>query len=429
MVAKEPFFTFILQNNEVGKRFKGIGKSFEWVILDTPKLEFLKEKMVLIEENGKIFKFSGTRREEIKKVEMHSYPIAKIKGKVKETELQNLLFYKLFLLNPLTGQRVTLSPFFLLNNESGLPLFDFLRENFTKKFVEIETPIILDEDLLGLKITDGLNLFDGLRRAILKEIIKIKGYCHFFEVDLEYLHQLRVSLRKIRSYLKVFGEVFSVKRAMGIMSSAYSFAVDLGCVRDIDIFIFYLENFLEELKIEKRKDFIEYFSIQRDFNFDAAKRVIKTKKFQNFIERVTNLVKKREKINLKARKNFKKEGEKSLENLKKIILKRVKKFKKTSSLNTLHKIRILFKRYRYIYEIVHKNEKKRDKKEMQLIEKIQDVLGFCQDMRMFENFVREFIENEKDKQKTFIFGQILQLAKQKREIEVKYFLKLFEDFK
>jgi CHAD domain-containing protein len=432
------FSSFELKS-EVEKKFK-INKhkdstSFKISFYDTAKFEELKKKCVLIKQDDKFFKFLDKRKEVLDDVG-HLYPYLSIRGRKSDCTIsyengenfKGVLYQNLTIENPLTKKRKNFKPVIKIEEETFLSFFDFIKEKVAQTFLELEIPFILNEQSLDLDFSEGLNSFEGARRAILKELIKIRGYRHFLEVDPEYLHQLRVSLRKMRTYLKVFGSVFGLKRSQSLSLSAFSFCVDLGSVRDLDVFINHLTAFLDEIKVEDRKLILDYFNEKRAYDLEVTCRTIASRKFENFITRVENFAKKKNNLNEFARMNFAEKIKESLAILKKMIKDRVQKFKKTNSPLTLHRIRILFKRYRYIYEIVEESKNKREKKKKESLLKIQDSLGFCQDMRVAENLLKEFLSECEDKNLIFLCGELMQLITLKREKEVKCFLRLYKKF-
>ncbi|HXW34467.1 MAG TPA: CHAD domain-containing protein [Acidimicrobiales bacterium] len=78
---------------------------------------------------------------------------------------------------------------------------------------------------------------DVARTALAKAVAHFVRHDHptSFGVDPESVHQARVALRRVRSYVRTFRPVLDAQWAMEIRSEAAWYAADLGGVRDLDV--------------------------------------------------------------------------------------------------------------------------------------------------------------------------------------------------
>ena len=68
--------------------------------------------------------------------------------------------------------------------------------------------------------------------------------------DIEDLHSLRVSTRRLRAVLEVYGDCFPPRRHRAVLGLVKGAADALSPARDLDVQIAYLEGFLRELATE-----------------------------------------------------------------------------------------------------------------------------------------------------------------------------------
>lgn len=436
------------------KNISSISKSVIKIqFFDTPKFELLNKATFVIEKKSKnryfYYMVRGYDKKTIsrkKEVFPELFPFLEMDFKVKKVQLifnkeciiNAFHHYNVIILNPFTGRRTTIEDFFDCHFSATqkippffLDMYSFFEETLCERFIEIEIPFILNEKRLNLKIEKNETLSSALSKSLLKQTIKIKGYRNYFlrNIHPEFVHELRVALRKTRSYLNIFLEVLGPKRSAALSISAYSFAVDLAKLRDLDVFLVNINNFLKEVNsYGKEEKIISFFQNQRNEAFEIAERAINSAKFRNFLLRLENFSKVRERVNFFGQKAFINGGYEKLSLLRSTIKKRMKKYGKNNSPELLHRVRISFKKFRYLFELISPFWGNNSHNLKKKLSEIQDLLGFIQDMRVAKQFIEESITHIEDKEAILVLGSLLQLIKRKEKKEIEKFDKIFREF-
>jgi len=226
---------------------------------------------------------------------------------------------------------------------------------------------------------------DVLKAIFKNYLIKVRYYLQKckIEKDVENLHQLRVNIRKTRTILKEFKEYFEPNFYQYSYKFLKDFMKETNLKRDLDVFMqdisFYEKKFKIDLSILKRE----------------------LKRFQNQEEKnLKKLIQKNEKKIIDLYKRFILDSF-YIENNKNIIdtaiikvknrAKKIEKNLKNFSSKDLHKIRIEFKKLRYLLENFSFLYNK--KKVLKNIKKIQDILGKYHDIEVQKNSIEKFIKD------------------------------------
>ncbi|MCX7830248.1 MAG: CHAD domain-containing protein, partial [Acidobacteria bacterium] len=383
------------------------------VFFDTPKFDFLKKNFLIAGKKcGKRTSFYVIFKNEriafSKNSELFSqiFPFLEIRSKTRKVQiylngkyLNATLYSDVTLVNPLADIESKFNDFLEISviegeeiKEAFFDLPSFFKENCFEKFRELKIPYILNEEKLNLKIDKDEPISSALLKAIRKQTYKIEGFCFGVLKNLhpEYVHEMRVAFRKTRSYLNTFKEVFGQKRSAALSIASSSFAYDLGLLRDLDVFQIHLNNFLDEIDSRgKKEEILGFFAAKRREEFEIAQRIFSSEKLSRFLLRLKNFSKDKERTNIFGRKPFSESGFEKLSSLKATIKKRYKKYEKTGTMEFLHKVRISFKKFRYLFEILEPFYGKNSGKIKQKLSDIQDCLGFLQDLQIARNLIEE----------------------------------------
>ncbi|NMB99217.1 MAG: CHAD domain-containing protein [Thermoanaerobaculaceae bacterium] len=362
----------------------------------------------------------------------------KVKIYSKNIPYEAILYSDVVFSNPISEKEKNFNDFFECEfpkaDEIFHPFFNldsFFKERFWGEFRDLEIPYILNEEKLNLKIDENEAVFSALLKSIRKQTYKIQGFRYGVLKDLhpEYVHEMRVAFRKTRSYLNTFPEVLGPKRSRSISISASSFAFDLGVLRDLDVFLSHLSDFFKEIECRnKENEILKIFERLRKEETEIVHRVLNSSKFEKFLVRLFNFSQPKEKSNALAKKPFKESGFEKLSLLKSTIKKRMKKYKKIGSPDLLHRVRISFKKFRYLFEILEPFYGRAATKMKAKLSEIQDSLGFHQDMQIAQKLIEDAAEQTKDKDIILVLGALLQIIKRKEEKETKKFDKIYREF-
>ncbi len=225
------------------------------------------------------------------------------------------------------------------------------------------------------------------------------------EDDIENLHQLRVSLRKMLVFLKEFKEFFQKEWYTAIYFHTKEIMSLTNKKRDIDVLLSNFDEYLLHLPPSMKnylKDFKNRLQEIQQKEQNSILRFFKSDKFKN----IKNLI---DSISFTAKANFP-----IIVTSYKIITKREKKIfllAKSITKNTpaykYHELRIQFKRIRYLLEFFsHFYHKRETQTFIKNCKNIQDILGRHQDLEVQRDHIKEFL-----KERDFPFDTILSVGK------------------
>lgn len=231
------------------------------------------------------------------------------------------------------------------------------------------------------------DLSDQAVSLIVTELLKkaeanINGILH--DYDTEFLHDYRVSLRKARSILSEVGDVFDKEKTKYFRGIFKTFAQITNKLRDIDVYLLKIPEFREQLP--------EYLSYGLN---DIEDYLLKLREGE--VEKVNNFLQSSEfKANFGEAVDFFQKGyadypgelagkhiyDVAAEAINDCLASPIRRVKKSKSMTpeTLHKLRIDFKKLRYLIEafgnVVYgkKTETLLDK-----LKKFQDEIGLYHD--------------------------------------------------
>jgi len=434
------------------KKVSPVKSATKIVFYDTPKFDLLKTKIFAvckkagrrtifysISEKGKAPFLKGNNffAEFFPFFEIRA-SAEKVKISFKLSSFEAILYSDVALFNPIAAKETNFPDF--LESEFKKPeeiffpfsnLPSFFKDHFWEQFRELKIPYILNEEKLNFKVYENEAILSALLKSISKQAYKIEGYRYGVLKDLhpEYVHEMRVSFRKARSYLNTFPEVLGPKRSKSLSIAASSFAYDLGALRDLDVFIFHLKEFLTEVEIRgKENEILNIYEQKWREETEIVQRILNSSKFDKFILRLSNFSKQKEFSNIFGRKPFKESGFEKLSFLKSKIKRRMKKYKKINSPDLLHRVRISFKKFRYLFEILEPFFGRTAAKMKSKLSEIQDCLGFHQDLQIAQKLIEEAADQTEDKDIILAFGALLQLIKRKERKETKKFDKIYREF-
>ena len=177
--------------------------------------------------------------------------------------------------------------------------------------------------------------FQAVARAALSQIeINARGV--LFSDDPEFLHQLRVGTRRLRSALRAFRRLVERKGARRLIRSLRKVSPRLGAARDWDVLVARLETRGDRQVLDKARS-------RRDAARRAARRVLVAKTFSRIPMQVHGLSMVTQKVPLKA---F---GAQALTHAHAKLMKRARGIDWLDAAQR-HAVRIRLKRLRYSCE-------------------------------------------------------------------------------
>jgi CHAD domain-containing protein len=232
--------------------------------------------------------------------------------------------------------------------------------------------------------------------------------------DPETLHNLRVNLRRSRAFIKSFKRCFLPKHYKQIYKNFTKIADKTNSARDLDVLI---------EKLRKNGDDNALILIEK-------KRILQTKKmikllssddFNNFFKKYIDDLHNLKLFNLKTSpRPIKKEALATLATLHKKIIKKIKKSHKKLDAKKIHKIRISFKKIRYILEEFKDLLKnKRVKRYNNDLKKLQTLLGKYNDTLKQIKLLKDYRKHNKNTKQKIPKSLIKDLKKDANRLSIK----------
>jgi len=223
--------------------------------------------------------------------------------------------------------------------------------------------------------------------------------------DPEGVHQIRISLRRIRTALIVFKPVINTKNSQKLAKKTKKFASILDNARDLDVYI--LMN-----STKKADSFIKDAAIsERHKAYKCVKKLVKSKSFRNCLRRCKKWVKNGkwqnkalpEKKQNKALKSF---ASSTLNKLMNVIIIQGQQPERLNDL-ALHKLRIDCKRLRYTTEFfIALYDEITIITFLEKLKALQDSLGDIHDVFIQNQLYYKLLKNNKKIQFTPVSEQI-----------------------
>ncbi len=220
-------------------------------------------------------------------------------------------------------------------------------------------------------------------------------------IDNDYIHDMRVAVRKMRTALPFFRYTMTLDGFNYLKNNLRWIALVLGSVRDMDVFSGRIGDFVPPLILERNSDIID--SIKKTINSlrDVKRmemlRAIQSYRFRHFISRVEDMIK-----NSFLRNDYRSISGTPTKVTAKNILKKcsedvikytgrlLKNFESASD-SYIHKLRIRYKRLRYAIDFFSGLFEESELKISGLIPPIQDVLGLYVDTFFMMKLTAEVI--------------------------------------
>ncbi len=233
---------------------------------------------------------------------------------------------------------------------------------------------------------------EALKIELIKLIDIIESYKNRIlkENDNENLHQFRVNIRKIRAILSQFGHFFD-KCLIKVLKDRFKKIVKkTNYKRDLDVFY---DN-LKEDNSQIIRDFLKHLERKQKREEKKIKEFLNSILYQSYIKEARYLI--------KSEVAFVEEAERVLisfslqkinQEREKEIIKDLENIDENTPIEKLHKIRIKFKKFRYLIEIFEKLYSKNEniKEFLKKLKWFQNNLGYLNDCTTEIRIIEEFL--------------------------------------
>lgn len=249
------------------------------------------------------------------------------------------------------------------------------------------------------------NLYNSCKKSFTNEyngIITNESHV-IANYDNEYIHKLRVCLRKIRAATLTFLPFLVDTQVITFRDSIKVFAKRLGRVRDLDVFIFYLIQYQQTLEKPNSIGFVTKIILKkREKMFKKLKKYLTSKEFINFKDNLYSII-----ISIQEDKFTEEHRLKDFRSNLKYVISEVAKYKADTTIKDskerLHSLRIAIKHLRYNLEFLNTTPDT-----VVDLKKAQEQLGIINDCESIINRLKNLLEQKhlSQKQKSSIQGYL-----------------------
>lgn len=243
----------------------------------------------------------------------------------------------------------------------------------------------------------------------------------------EGVHQMRVSLRKMRSLLFIFKPIFSKKVTCFLSKDMQYAGLELTKARDLDVYI--EEHFQKKELTDTEKVMYKIAKKYQKEEYKKVARLIKSKRFKKFHKSIAHWISSKgwkDDINTEERERLQ-------ENILPFAIEVIELYqKRVISLGadienlddaSLHKLRILCKKLRYSTDFFATLFDTKMSLFTDKLKKLQDVLGVLHDQSVIKELHKTLLKGKKNK-KLHKFAQKLEMKQKEKSIEIKKLLKM-----
>jgi CHAD domain-containing protein len=218
------------------------------------------------------------------------------------------------------------------------------------------------------------------------------------DTDPEYLHDLRVGIRRTRSLLKLTGDVLP-RRLAPRYAARFRWLGDLTTpVRDLDVHLLAFDDLAAEVPTAHRRDlepFREHLRRQRSTHFEALIRGLASSRFTTLRERWPKELSAVADVGAASGPRRPTAGELAADRLgraRKAVRKRARAVAPASPAEDVHDLRKRAKELRYLLETFAPLYGKRARKAVKDLKGLQNVLGAFQDAQVQLMTVTEYAD-------------------------------------
>lgn len=231
--------------------------------------------------------------------------------------------------------------------------------------------------------------------------------------DIEDLHEMRVSTRRLRAILRAARPLLMPGWAESLRTELAWLGERLGPARDLDVQVEYFTKEAAQLESRDRKPLERFIAHLRTERERAQQTLLRDLKSPRYLDLMSKLIQVSHEPAVAL----------STVTLCEIAAGEFKKLRKTmrelDRLPTdaeLHRLRIKTKRARYAAELAETSAGKPASKFIAQAKTFQDLLGIHQDAVLAEQHIREFLDQSTSVRAAFVAGRMVERQRQRREL-------------
>jgi CHAD domain-containing protein len=258
------------------------------------------------------------------------------------------------------------------------------------------------------------------------------------DIDTEFLHQARVSTRRMRSALRLFREVVPQSTGIFLAGELQWLGGMLGAVRDLDVFLLNLPRFQEQIErfpVKKKKVFEQWIRERRLTPLASLIQALTSKRYVTFERRCRHFLEGPLAIRPRAplaRKRVRDLAPAIINEKFEAVVAQGHKVINNPQLKEFHRLRIQMKKLRYACEFMAPAYDGALDAFIERTVAVQDCLGEIQDAVFTKDFIDNLFEEWKSKlvgpELVFILGELYQLQRAIADERQGKFGKIWERF-
>lgn len=285
----------------------------------------------------------------------------------------------------------------------------------------------LSENVTAVVSTDSMS--EAGRKVLLTEFIKlleVEDGARTGE-DIEDVHKMRVSIRKMRSAFRLLDVYYKPKAVKPFIDELRQVMQALGAVRDLDVMIHNLEDFqstLDASRLEAMKEVIDSLDLRRADARKELNHALDRKSYRRFVKSFIKFLTTSE----MGAKPVDTKGVTPYQ-LRHILptmiyehLSAARAYEMvltTADAETLHALRIEFKRLRYIVSLFDGVLGSQIQDFVEELKIVQDHLGHLNDIDVAHSSLSELMEDLEGDQITVLWSYINHLEAEKPDLLAK----------
>lgn len=246
--------------------------------------------------------------------------------------------------------------------------------------------------------------------------------------DIEALHNMRVATRRMRSAFNIFGPAFSKKAIKPLKEGLKETGGALGPVRDLDVFMEKLEQYLQTLPENQRDSLQILMNIWQSKRERARENMLAyldSKKYLKFKQQFLQFVK-NQGMGVKPIPTTMPPTPHQLRHLAPELIytayHQVRAYETildNAPIETLHQLRLSFKRLRYVIECLQEILGEEKKAVIEDVKAMQDHLGHLNDADTASKILQEFLADWEEHQRNLPLAERQSPAQIAAYLEVK----------
>ena len=231
--------------------------------------------------------------------------------------------------------------------------------------------------------------------------------------DIEDLHEMRVSARRLRAILRAARPLLVPGWAELLRTELAWLGERLGPARDLDVQVEYFKKEAAQVESRDRKPLERFIAHLRTERQKAQQTLLDDLKSPRYLELVPKLVQAaQEPAVVLSTATLCDIAAGEFTKLRKVM----RQLDRTPTDSELHRLRIKSKRARYAAELSETSVGRPATKFIAQAKVFQDLLGIHQDAVLAESHIREFLDQSTSVRAAFVAGRMVERQRQRREL-------------